>query len=614
MNIFCYGGGIALVILLKMKYLYQIMLLVMSLLMALSCKGGWKYAVYKLPAKGGTSLCITNWDVYGPVSQESDSLLFDPVEVCRNGKMTLRAREAMSFHHEGYYRCLYNQLDLREVYGIDPADTSHVLNGTVTYLCSHIVSDEERNVFVEVNKTMECCLFLNGDTLRRIDIQGPDIYPAHIKRGDNVFLVQARVTGDDCLFEARIHDRAKMVGVYAGCQSGNIVYPMIDPKSGVAVITNAHQRVVPDVVSLAFDDIYGRQVAAVKLEKDKFEYQLPHLEEGRSYMCVMHVGGLEVRQPVLYGNPDSLLVAYEVRRRSINDTHPAAVQIDGLLYRLRLLLDHPSRYDGDWWWQFKIPTVTYQLECAFSQVEKPVKSTCVENNIQLVSYRSDIDGSVQHYMLAKPNHVDAKQSIPLVVIVRPFIENPHPFMSCPQLARQWAINQVQWFANKYNCLIVMPEMHSDMDDDITPKAEKELAAVIKVLKDHYPVDAERVYLHGNCSGGYRALRIATDMPDVFSAIALYAPAYHCPYGDEMTRGRAPEKSLARLKNMSVFVHGDPIDMHSPWSQYKDFVKDCRDSGIDLTLSMKRNSGRFYNVVLVGEEAFDFLMGENADER
>lgn len=56
----------------------------------------------------------------------------------------------------------------------------------------------------------------------------------------------------------------------------------------------------------------------------------------------------------------------------------------------------------------------------------------------------------------------------------------------------------------------------------------------------------------------------------------------------------------------MLIHGDPVDTHSPYGIYRDLVDDSRRYGIPLTLSMKRNSGRYYNVVLVGEEAFEFF--------
>ncbi len=64
--------------------------------------------------------------------------------------------------------------------------------------------------------------------------------------------------------------------------------------------------------------------------------------------------------------------------------------------------------------------------------------------------------------------------------------------------------------------------------------------------------------------------------------------------------------IENLCNMPMFIHGDPLDTHSPYSMYSKLVDDCREHDIPLTLSMKRNSGQAYNIVVAGKEAFDFF--------
>ena len=320
----------------------------------------------------------------------------------------------------------------------------------------------------------------------------------------------------------------------------------------------------------------------------------------------MTIAGRTVRQPALCGKDDDALIRFRALADKLPINHPRRAEVEELLYRLDFLLHHPTRYEGDWWWQFKIPTITYQLEYTFAHLDYDYGQSDLEPNIMFVTYKSEQDDSLQHYLLARPNHIDPKKPLPLVAVVRPHIENPYHFFCCPQLARQWAINQMQAMAERYHCLIFMPEMRTYLKEDITKKSEREFHIALSHLTDHYPVDSTRIYLHANCSGGYRALRLATQNPTLFAAIGLYAPVYHCPYTDESSQEVAPENMLERLKDIPIFVHGDPFDTHSPYSIYKDLVSDCHRKGLPLTLSIKRNSGRAYNVVLTGEEAMEFF--------
>ena len=65
-------------------------------------------------------------------------------------------------------------------------------------------------------------------------------------------------------------------------------------------------------------------------------------------------------------------------------------------------------------------------------------------------------------------------------------------------------------------------------------------------------------------------------------------------------------SIHKLKDVPLMVHGDPIDKHSPYALYKDLIKDCRKYDIPLSFSMKQNYEKFYNIVLVGEDALEFF--------
>ena len=165
---------------------------------------------------------------------------------------------------------------------------------------------------------------------------------------------------------------------------------------------------------------------------------------------------------------------------------------------------------------------------------------------------------------------------------------------------------MQAWANHYQYIIMMPEMRTYLKEDVTPEAINEMKLAIQDVQQHYPIDTTRIYLHANCSGGYRALQIATGNPDMFAAIGLYAPDYQRSTEEKPTRTHAPHLQIERLKGIPLFIHYDPLDGHSTYDAFADLINDSKRVGIPLTLSVKRNSGQFYNVVLVGEEALDFF--------
>ncbi len=511
-------------------------------------------------------------------------------------------------HRSGVFTPRYGMMDFREVYDIAPDDTSGVLGGRSTDACCHIQVPIDTTLYLRMDCAMPYALLLGGDTLRRKDISGLNIYALPLREGQNELTAHFVMDGDDLSFEATLCDSLTVGRIFADGQSGNIVYALVNDSRDV-LLTNAHQNVLDAPVTVQVHDVAGQLLKIFILQRDTFVYPVHEMEWGKSYMFSMTLAGRTVRQPVLCGKDDDALVRFQVLLDSLPAQHPRRDEITEVLFRLDFLLHHPSRYKGDWWWQFKIPTVTYQLEHAFAHLDADYGAKDTEPNIVFVSYRSTQDDSLQHYLLARPNRIEPKERLPLVVVIRPCNQNLYHFFSSPQLARQWAVNQLQAMAERFHCLILMPEMRTQLGEDITSRAEREFHIALQHVQDHYPVDTERIYLHANCSGGYRALKIATMNPGIFRAIGLYAPVYHCPYSEQWSKESAPELHLRELKGTPMFIQGDPLDTHSPYSNYKDLIDDSNCYDIPLTLMLKRNSGKAYNVVLVGIEAMEFILAK-----
>lgn len=555
------------------------------------------------------SLCFVmlDWNVCGsfPVQEDSllqDSFLIFPYKIMKKHKDDRLRR----YSYSGMYHPLYNQLDLKEVYEIMPDDTTHSLKGEITYLHCGIISDEEFSAFLDIKTSMTCTLFLNTDTLHRRIINGHNFYPIRLKKGHNDCIAKVMAVGDDYSFEAAIYDSISIARLYADFQNGVIIYPIIDYNNQNLRLTNDHQNLLNSPVLLQLYDVYGDSVGeTITLKPDIYYYPTSGLSQNVSYICEMNFLGKVVRQPVLCGDIEKTYSRFLRQQQSLLDNHSRADEIDQLLFRLKFLINHPTR-ETDWWWQFKIPALTYQLEHVFSHLDQTYGESDTEANIQFITYRSEIDDSLQRYILARPNKVRQSEPLPLVVVIRPNIENYHHFFASPQLARQWGVTQMQILSNKYGFLVMIPEMRTYLNEDVTPLTEHELKLAIADVRKHYPVDTTRMFLHANCSGGYRALRIATDNPGMFRAIGLYAPMYHRNFTDSASTNHAPEHFIQNIKNTPIMIHGDPLDKHSPYALYKDLIDDCHKYDIPLTLSFKRNSGQFYNIVLVGEEAFEFF--------
>lgn len=582
-----------------MKNIVIISLCLFGVFVFYSCISKEDSSIYNIDCdiKDEITLPLMEWNICGPLSLKDDSLLADSVF---QGKITMntiqRKKEICTFFLNDLYTPKYGQIDLKELYDINPKDTTRIYKDKYSILGSTITTPAQTQMYLEVKHSMPITIVLNRDTLERLFMQGLNLYRLKLKEGENSLYVKAGMDADDLSLETTLYDSLSVARLYAEGQSGNIVFPLISAQDKIVTITNDHQNVIDAPTNISFIDVYGKVIYKKILVKDSIRFTVPYLESGKSYTCEMTIGNTMVRQSVLCGNCDEMYEKYMCLRNELPTGCKRADEIDQILFRLNFLLEHPSRQD-DWWWQFKIAPLTYQLEHIFAHINGKYGQDDTEPNIKFMTYHSELDSGMQRYVLATPNKVSKTKRIPLVVLIRPIIDTHRHIFSCPQIARQWAVNQMQSLANRYGYIVMMPEMRTYLDEDISPMAEAELKLAILDVKKYYDIDDDRIYLHANCSGGSRALKIASANPEMFAAIGLYAPKYD----EELLKNQ-----IRNIKHIPVMIHYDPLDKHSPYIFFKNLIKDCKDIGIPLKMSIKRNSGAFYNVVLTGEEAFDFF--------
>ena len=553
---------------------------------------------------------IEDWYVCGAFNPKNEIIGIESFEGDISELEEIENPDSLNpYWYNGHYKPMYNMLDLKEIFNIKPGPKAKSFEDKITFLACDIQSNKESDLFMKVKKSMKCYQYMNGEMLHRREIQGLNFYPIHLNKGYNRYLIKAIAKTNDYSFESTILDGKSVASIYTNGQSNNIVLPEISPETNIISFTNNHYRVFNTPVKIQIHDVRGKKVHEVTVDKDTITVQIPSLEKDMSYMCTMMINGQSVRQPIVYGSFDQTYEKLIAKRKSVPDSMTRTKEIDQILYRLGFLLNHESR-ENDWWWQFKIAPLTYQLEVLFANPNGEHGKDKGEFNIQFVTYTSELDDGIQRYLLATPNKMEKGKKYPLVVVIRPHVENHHHFFTSPQFSHQWAINIIQSLANSHDFIVMMPEARMHHNENITPFIETEMKLAIEDVKKHYNIDEDRIYLHGICSGGYRALRMATENPNMFAAIGLYAQMYHEKFNSEYSKKHSLESMLPNLAGMPIMLFADPFDKHTPYQVYGDLINDCHKYNIPLTFSQKINTELLYNAVVVGEEAFDFFDGKN----
>jgi pimeloyl-ACP methyl ester carboxylesterase len=211
--------------------------------------------------------------------------------------------------------------------------------------------------------------------------------------------------------------------------------------------------------------------------------------------------------------------------------------------------------------------------------------------IRLISFRSNIDGSIQHYYLYLPPDVQSGQPLPLVVIM-PFNTKRAPFFDNAPTTNPDGLQRYARFAGRYHLGFIIPFARGKQLLDHL--AEDDVREAIQDAKGRFRVDDSRIYLAGECAGGRSAFLMAEDYPDVFSAVSTSGAATG-PLSGATNSSADSGNPLLRLRNLSSIPIGltqAEADPHSPESVALLLMQEAWKVGVFPKLTLTRGTGSF----------------------
>lgn len=482
--------------------------------------------------------------------------------------------------------------------------------GSAVYHYAQVVSGDNKTVFLLTRSSKGIKVWLNGDSIYKsyepkgFEMTFSEFIPMKLKKGINYLVIKRVSHSDEWLFEGVLCDRNKAICEY---QKKTTLFLIKNPiaTDSLSFLSNMAKD-LDTTITYYIKDLDGEvKIKGNILKNSNSPIDVSELEKQKSHIFEFEINSHQFMQPFYIGDPDTALMFFTRKAQKYVGERFDSTEIGCYLNRLKFLLSHSSRKD-DWWWKYKVSSLLTELSNICNNLEHGRDMYSGSFGLRFVVYQSALDGRIQRYLLIAPDVISAKDSLPLVVVIRPYITNYHHFLSSPQLARYWSLTYAKYLANKYRYYIMMPEARMYLDEPMSPIIESEIFQAVDDVKNRYNIDDERIFLHGNCSAGYRCLTLACHHPDVFAAVGLYAPLYHINPRNDWEDSNAPNKHLNSIKNIPIAIHYDPLDTHSPYSFFKDLISDCKKNDIPLKVTSSDHSGLHYNVLLVGEETFSFF--------
>ncbi|MEW6016007.1 MAG: prolyl oligopeptidase family serine peptidase [Candidatus Zixiibacteriota bacterium] len=228
-----------------------------------------------------------------------------------------------------------------------------------------------------------------------------------------------------------------------------------------------------------------------------------------------------------------------------------------------------------------ISTLRFKLDEALAQIDsaKPYE-TCLQQRFRLArvmreidkalagtdpylnktgfvrrAYRSELDSSLQPYMIHVPENFELGQRYPLLVYLHGSASTEFEITNAGRVIPDGFIALAPRGRGTSNCYT-----YDNAQDDIA----EAIAAVI----DDYPIDTANIILCGFSMGGYGVYRTYYETPERFKALAVFSG--HPDIANDWDPGHdypnfTESQMLAPFKNVPMFIYHGEKDRNAPFS-------------------------------------------------
>lgn len=168
------------------------------------------------------------------------------------------------------------------------------------------------------------------------------------------------------------------------------------------------------------------------------------------------------------------------------------------------------------------------------EVDEENKNDAKPGEIVFPSYDFELGKIKLSYGLYLPKSFEQSKTYPLVVVLHGLNSNPGQILGYPELTK---------YADENKYILVAPMGYNERGwygsrgkgggrgkdpDNLGELSEQDVMHVLKLTRQNFKIDADRIYLFGHSMGGGGSMHLATKYPEIWAAIAVVAPA---AYGD-----------------------------------------------------------------------------------
>ncbi len=426
----------------------------------------------------------------------------------------------------------------------------------VAYVAAVIESPQDRDIVIALAVDDNMKIWLNHELLSADPNNALNwikkyqhLIGARLKKGSNLLVVKVCNLTKDWRLIVNLYPREHALTLAE--ENG------VNPILASAVVAAGHPLelradLLPQPTSARLE-VVGQAVSPADLSK---------LPPNHLYYCRLSLAGQTIERPFYYGDLDAgyQRLSHQAERFFAADAS-VAIDLKAQFARLKHLLKPESRVSE--YWDQKVAALFAELEDGLAALQTSVKAFRQAPGSHIRGYVSTVDNQVQHYWLYVPQKaLSAGKPLPIVVSL-PFITTANePFLESFYLAAFDENERYRILADEYGFAVLRMWGRGNHLAGTAIATTDVLEALAAVRRD-YPIDADRIYLEGDCEAGRLALLLAERYPDRFAAVATEAPITilrNLPkFLEPWAEFASPVAALGNLVNTPVYIRHDEAD-------------------------------------------------------
>ena len=435
------------------------------------------------------------------------------------------------------------------------------LNGDYYFACQ-VRCQKDISTRLHFSSNAKAKIWLNNKLLYSADYTLPflsyrEFRPVELKKGDNFLLIKVCNPNPGKEMYARLENESKRaMERYYGLRNHGILdgsvfiwgdtvklSSLLPPENGeIAIFDSENNLLIKDSIH----------------EGVRWAHSIAGFKKG-NYLVQFKTGDITLVQDIYRGVVTDSIQTILDGLRSVEMSDKVKRNIDALDFRFHHL------EKNTWWGDPKYVSLFIQIKDIYANLKQGIDPFKQTKGCFIRSYISEIDSSLQYYILHVPSSYRKGNAIAVGVAVPVNVYDKFPYLQSFRVANSKLIDFFQDLSEKYNLIIIEPGSRRKDKANYNSIEETEFFAILKDVEADYDTDRGRLYLAGTCSGGNELIKMTVKYPGLFAAVGVVAPdiVYVDEHENPWRKANFPVMFLGNDRQLPIFDTHSVIDRHVP---------------------------------------------------